>query len=519
MATDWNTYKPTVLKQESGGDYNALYNFAQKPGRIFAGVQPTQMTINDLLNFADPSGPYGQYVKETRPDKQFGVATPLGAYGVVGSTLRDAVKGLGLTGNELFDQATQDKVAEWLYNKRGTSPWTASNKKPVGDIMAMLPNQQPARQPGLLSEFGLQKRDPNATGQTAQPFYQRNNFKDFMGNLAIGLNSMRLSPDENVASAVQNSQKRRTQAQNASKTMAYFASQPGGQAYAQMVNAGASPEFALKAFIDAQTLASGAGTRVQSSTMLPGGLVQTVMADGSVMVKTPDNRVLKGQEAVDAISAAEALNVQQQREIYSARESGKLSTQAELGGAAAAAGETGKQGVQIGKEYFDKYKAVKSSVDNIDRAIAALDAGANSGIIANAFPNLTAASGELRSAMNSLGLDVVAGTTFGALSASELQLALETAVPSNLGPVELRNWLVARRSAQDKAAQELSNAASYFSSGGTIADWLRNNTGVTGATGGGPGSGVTIIANDAEFDALPSGTRFIGPDGIERTKP
>jgi hypothetical protein len=93
MATDWNTYKPTVLKQESGGDYNALYNFSQKPGRIFAGVQPTQMTINNLLKFANPSGAYGQYVKETRPDKQFGVATPLGAYGVVGSTLKRRCQG------------------------------------------------------------------------------------------------------------------------------------------------------------------------------------------------------------------------------------------------------------------------------------------------------------------------------------------------------------------------------------------------------------------------------------------
>lgn len=225
MAMDWNTYKPTVLKQESGGDYNALYNFAQKPGRIFAGVQPTQMTINDLLNFANPSGPYGQYVKETRPDKQFGVATPLGAYGVVGSTLRDAVKGLGLTGDELFDQATQDKVAEWLYNKRGTSPWTASNKKPVGDIMAMQPNQIPARQPGLLSEFGLQKRDPNATGQTAQPFYQRNNFKDFVGNLAIGLNSMRISPDPNIAAVVQNSQKNRKETDTKNRTTEWLIAQ------------------------------------------------------------------------------------------------------------------------------------------------------------------------------------------------------------------------------------------------------------------------------------------------------
>ena len=276
MAMDWNTYKPTVLKQESGGDYNALYNFAQKPGRIFAGVQPTQMTINDLLKFANPSGAYGQYVKETRPDKQFGVATPLGAYGVVGSTLRDAVKGLGLTGNELFDQATQDKVAEWLYNNRGASTWAASNKKPVGDIMAFQPTQQPARQPGLLSAFGLQKRDPAATGETAQPFYQRNNFKDFMGNLAIGLNSMRLEPDQNIAAVVQGQQKTRKEGGDKNRTVAWLRSLGTPDA----IKAAAALEMGA---IDASTAVSASGFGGKNYTVMNGAEVAqkyNVQADG-----------------------------------------------------------------------------------------------------------------------------------------------------------------------------------------------------------------------------------------------
>lgn len=32
-------------------------------------------------------------------------------------------------------------------------------------------------------------------------------------------------------------------------------------------------------------------------------------------------------------------------------------------------------------------------------------------------------------------------------------------------------------------------------------------------------SGLPIVKNDADFDALPSGTQFVGPDGIKRTKP
>jgi hypothetical protein len=285
MATDWNTYKPTVLKQESGGDYNALYNFAQKPGRIFAGVQPTQMTINDLLKFADPSGPYGQYVKETRPDKQFGVATPLGAYGVVGSTLRDAVKGLGLTGNELFDQATQDKVAEWLYNNRGASTWAASNKKPVGDIMAFQPTQIPAaqaatqpqaRQPGLLSAFGLQKRDPSATGETALPFYERNNFAALMDALAVGTNTLRMNPDPNIPAMVQNNQKLRREGGNKNRTVAWLRSLGTPEA----VKAAAALEMGA---IDASTAVSASGFGGKNYTVMNGAEVAqkyNVQADG-----------------------------------------------------------------------------------------------------------------------------------------------------------------------------------------------------------------------------------------------
>ena len=285
MATDWNTYKPTVLKQESGGDYNALYNFAQKPGRIFAGVQPTQMTINNLLKFADPSGPYGQYVKETRPDKQFGVATPLGAYGVVGSTLRDAVKGLGLTGDELFDQATQDKVAEWLYNNRGASTWAASNKKPVGDIMAFQPTpptaaqaatQPQARQPGLLSAFGLQKRDPSATGETALPFYERNNFAALMDALAVGTNTLRMNPDPNIPTMVQNNQKLRREGGNKNRTVAWLRSLGTPEA----VKAAAALEMGA---IDASTAVSASGFGGKNYTVMNGAEVAqkyNVQADG-----------------------------------------------------------------------------------------------------------------------------------------------------------------------------------------------------------------------------------------------
>ncbi len=113
-----------VFPGESGGDYGALFGYANRPGGAFEGVDLTKMTVNDVIQFTDPSGPYAQWVKG-----QLGyVATPTGGYQVVGSTLRDAVKSMGLTGNEMYDPATQDAIGQWIYANQGPGAWEAWGK-------------------------------------------------------------------------------------------------------------------------------------------------------------------------------------------------------------------------------------------------------------------------------------------------------------------------------------------------------------------------------------------------------
>ena len=117
--TPFERLKPSIFATESGGDYNALYNYANRAGNPFAGFNLTGMTVDEALEFASPSGPYAQYVKG-----QVGrVATPMGAYQVVGSTLAEAKKGLGLTGNEMMTEDLQDKIGQWIYKTQGPSAW------------------------------------------------------------------------------------------------------------------------------------------------------------------------------------------------------------------------------------------------------------------------------------------------------------------------------------------------------------------------------------------------------------
>jgi hypothetical protein len=236
--TDWDTTRRKIFATESGGDYNALYNYQNKPNGAFSGTNLQGMTVDQALKFADPSGPYGQYVKANRPDKQYGVATPMGAYQVVGSTLNEAKRGLGLRGDEVMTPDLQDKIGRWVYKTQGSGAWAGLQQPNATKSTKGNSNMEPMQQPtGLLGMFGLQKRDPSATGETAMPFYQRPSFKDAVGGLAIGLNSMRLNPDPNTAKIVQDAKQGRQDTATKNKTVEYLRN-AGYEDYARAVEGG-----------------------------------------------------------------------------------------------------------------------------------------------------------------------------------------------------------------------------------------------------------------------------------------
>lgn len=126
VPANWENIRAGIFKGESGGDYDALFGFSNRPGKQFADTKITDMTVDQALAFADPSGPYAQWVK-----KKIGrVATPMGAYQAVGSTLGLAKKGLGLTGNERMSPEMQDRIGQWILANQGTKAW-AGYRGPV----------------------------------------------------------------------------------------------------------------------------------------------------------------------------------------------------------------------------------------------------------------------------------------------------------------------------------------------------------------------------------------------------
>lgn len=221
--------KRNVFPAESGGDYNALFGYTNRQGP-FQGTRLTDMTLNEALQFADPAGPYASTVRG-----QIGrTATPMGAYQIVGTTLRDAMKGLGLTGNERFDEGMQDRIAQWIYQTQGPQAWEGwgggTNKGGSGM--------------GLLD---YQDNEPQTFGQKVRDNWRSGNLMD---NLALAFNSMRLAPDQGIAQIVGNRMQQRQEQQAQDKTInrtAQWLMSQGREDLAQaMLSGGLDPKSAAQ---------------------------------------------------------------------------------------------------------------------------------------------------------------------------------------------------------------------------------------------------------------------------------
>jgi len=179
MAT-WQEIQQGIFAGESGGDYNALFGYQNRPGGIFSDVKVSEMSIADILDFTNPSGAYGQYVALSRPDPEMGVATPVGAYQVVGTTLRDAVKKLGIDPSQKFDKATQDRIGKYIFETQGAKAFAGYKGPKMDGQQPTAPQMQQMQQEprGLMGIL----RDPR-TRQVLSSF-SRTEYGKRLGEIA-----------------------------------------------------------------------------------------------------------------------------------------------------------------------------------------------------------------------------------------------------------------------------------------------------------------------------------------------
>jgi len=199
------------------------------------------------------------------------------------------------------------------------------------------------------------------------------------------------------------------------------------------------------------------GFETQASEILDGGLIVFAGKDGtSRVIRAGSNEEVTGQEALDAITEAEELGIRIQTE--------------RAGGRAAATFAVTASG-----EAFEKILSSRTNIANLREAKRLiLEEGANTGFIVDNFPSWKDSTIALDNVKNRLGLDVVGSVTFGALSASELDLALNTALPTNKTEEGLVKWIEGKIVAQEKLQDYLYEQAIFLADGDkTVGDWLR----------------------------------------------
>jgi hypothetical protein len=232
----------------------------------------------------------------------------------------------------------------------------SNSNSPTGGILSNEGNQMDQQQPqGLLGSMGIQRRDPNAQGETSQPFYNRRSFGDTLARIAPALGRMGVMGLEGPAQAALDSRNERrgderaqqAQAAQRNATAEWLRSQ-GAEDLAVGVMTGAlTGSDALRSM----QASSGGENTVQSSVPLDDGTTVMIMRDGSRRVLSPTGEELTGQAAADAILSAREYTVQNQQDIYGARRTGTNVAEAGTGSDAAAAGATGTVlGTQAGND-------------------------------------------------------------------------------------------------------------------------------------------------------------------------
>jgi hypothetical protein len=178
---------------------------------------------------------------------------------------------------------------------------------------------------------------------------------------------------------------------------------------------------------------------------------------------------------------------------------------------------------------IDQANSIKDRVILYDEALRQIEEeGATPGFLDRWTPSIFRSSADkvFTQIASQLGLQVIAGTTFGALSERELALAMETGMPSFNTVEEYTDYLIRKRDAEQKLMREFVFYANYIRTEGyemsaIEAQDVFNRTRASVRTEdngdvqlvGTDGNPLVLIQTADEFEALPSGTEYTA-DGI-----
>jgi len=151
-------------KFEGGGDYDALFGFANREGGPFAGTKVSEMTIGELKDFSN--GEYADYSRQQLGYK----ATPMGRFQFVGTTLSDVAKRMGLGDDTVFTPQVQNDMFIFLAKDVMAGKSASGKRTAMRQTWEGLRNASDAELNQMIAEIEGGKASFGTTGTTGGTF-------------------------------------------------------------------------------------------------------------------------------------------------------------------------------------------------------------------------------------------------------------------------------------------------------------------------------------------------------------
>lgn len=317
---------------------------------------------------------------------------------------------------------------------------------------ALAPQAPPQEPQGLLSRLGAGLRNLS-------------NDPERMARLTMGLNSMRLNPDQAIAASAANTiklaQQRRQNNLDAAATINFLQSRSAtdpmaAQALGAIQANPAMVKDIMRAYLSGQFKAPHMSKNIGSVQIAQQDMPEYGIEAGDQFTYHLDPNIkggyslikLGGKGTTDAQQAEIAAEVTlRQSDIAEARDQAK--------------------------EYFNKYSSVTEQIRSLRQARKLIEDGAATGFVRQYLPAFDANTQMLRNVANEMGIDIINSATFGALSATELRLALSTGFPQGLNEAETLKYIDQKIAAQDKFRRELLKKTNRLNSGIGFTQWTQ----------------------------------------------
>lgn len=138
------------------------------------------------------------------------------------------------------------------------------------------------------------------------------------------------------------------------------------------------------------------------------------------------------------------------------------------------AGAEGKQTVEEIGVTAKELKGIDKAMSMTQRVIKLVNEGASTGKIQNLSPSFKAATIELHQLLGEEILNRISTVSLGAISEGEIELLRRVAIPTDMQPEALKDYMRRRSIALEKARKVAIDKINFLNEGGTLAEFIQS---------------------------------------------